>query len=84
MLERSLSDFGLQKAYCTVYEAGYTRVMHNLGKAKGHLVHWYGSVFKQLIIFPTAKKEDFFFYLKIFILCTIDLQDVWYGPSADF
>lgn len=62
MLERSLSDFCLQKAYCTVYEAGYTRVMHNLGKAKGHHVHWYGSVFKQLIIFPTTKKEVFFLF----------------------
>ena len=28
----------------TVYEAGETRVMHNLRKAKGHHIHWYGSV----------------------------------------
>lgn len=39
--------------------------MHNLGKAKGHYVHWCGSVVKQLIILPTAKEyffpfEDFY------------------------
>lgn len=60
MLECSLSGFCLQEAYSTVYEAEYTRVMHNLRRTKEHHVRWYGSVVKQLIIFPYSKEGIFF------------------------
>lgn len=41
--------------------------MHNLRKAKGHHIYWFGSVVKELIIYLTAKKKEWgFFHLNIY------------------